>query len=70
MYLQVPFPGTSTDSPLSQRRDYFGSDAFCLEREADLVFQIVVPAHGLFLGPIGIHDDFLVDALLPDGIAL
>ena len=41
----------------------------CLEREADLIFQIVVPAHGLFLGSIGIHDDFLVDTLLPDGIA-
>ena len=52
-----------------QRRDCFGSDAFCLEREVDLIFQIVVPAHGLFLGPIGIHDDFLVDAFLPNGIA-
>jgi len=35
----------------------------------DLIFEIVVPAHGLLLGPIGIHDDFLMDARLADGIA-
>jgi hypothetical protein len=46
------------------------SDAIRLEREGDLVFQIVVPTHGLLLGSIGIHDDFLMDALLADGIAL
>jgi hypothetical protein len=41
-----------------------------MEREVDLLFEMVVPAHGLLLGPIGIHDDFLVDAFLSDGIAL
>src|SRR5664280_1783675 len=54
----------------SQGRDYFGNDTLCLEREADLIFQIVVQAHGLLLGPIGIYDDFLVDALLADVITL
>lgn len=53
----------------TQRRGYSGGDTLCLEREADLIFQILVPAHGLFLGSIGIDDDFLVDMLLPDGIA-
>src|ERR1035437_1162647 len=36
-----------------------------MERELDLFLKIVVPPHGLFFRPIGIHDDFLGDAILP-----
>jgi hypothetical protein len=68
MCLRAPDPNVDRFAP-SQRGGYFGSDALCLEREADLIFQMVGQAHGLLLGPIGIHDDFLVDALLMDGIA-
>ena len=36
-----------------------------MERELDLVLEIVIPTHGLFFRPIGIHDDFLGDAIFP-----
>src|SRR5271156_2228321 len=55
----------STDSPLRSR---VGSDALCLKRELHIFFKIVVPAHGLLFGPIGIHDDLLMDAVLPGWI--
>jgi hypothetical protein len=36
-----------------------------MEGELELLFEIVVPAHGLFFWPVGIDDDFLVDAAFP-----
>ena len=63
-------PRTSTDSPFRSGEFALEAMHFAWNGKLDLIFQIVVPAHGLLLGPIGIHDDFLVDALLSDGIAL
>lgn len=48
----------------AQRRDRTLGDAGCGERELELVFEIVVPAHRPLVGIVRIHDDFHLDTLL------
>jgi hypothetical protein len=36
--------------------------------EAELIFQIVVPAHRPFFRPVSIHDDLLLNPMLPDRV--
>jgi hypothetical protein len=40
-------------------------DALGVEGKMQMLFQVVVPSHRLFLGVVCIDYDFLLDALLP-----
>lgn len=53
-----------------QRRDRKRSRTTGCEREAQFLLEIVVPAHGTFVGSVGIDDDFLLDASLASSITL
>ena len=46
-------------------RDCPVGDTTGAERKMQTLFQRAVPSHRLLLGPIGIHDYFLLDAVLP-----
>ena len=50
--------------PLSERRDCIRGETLRPEWEADLTFQVVVPAHGL-LFRTDVDDRFVVDAIFP-----
>lgn len=50
-----------------ERRDDLRSQALRLEREADLAFQVVLPAQGLLFRS-GIVDRFVVDAVFPNRV--
>jgi hypothetical protein len=47
-----------------ERRNYFDSDALGLKRESDVVVEVAMPSHDLLFRPIGIGDDFVMDAVL------
>jgi hypothetical protein len=47
-----------------ERRDRLGPHTSGFEREADFVLQIVVPAQGLLLRSISVHNRFVVDPIL------
>src|ERR1035438_1968757 len=55
---------TSTVSPFPERRDGVRGDTLHPERETDLAFQVVMPAHSLVIRT-GIDDRFVVDEVLP-----
>ena len=59
---------TSTVSPLWSGETTLDDDAPSRERKLDFVLQVVVPAECLFLGPVGIDDDFIVDSFFADTI--
>src|ERR1700723_1350999 len=59
-------PLTSTDSPFCKGEITLEAMHFAWNGKWILSSR----SHGLLLWPIGIHDDFLVDALLADWIAL
>ena len=52
-----------------ERRDDLRSQALRLERETDLAFQIVIPAHCLLIRT-GIDDSLVVNAVLPHRVSL
>src|SRR6185369_11644816 len=52
-----------------ERRDDLRSQALRLERETDLAFQIVIPAHYLLIRT-GIDDSLVVNAVLPLRVSL
>src|SRR6516162_9562241 len=54
---------------LAERRDSLRGDAPCLEWEADLALQIVVPAHGL-LFRTSIDDCLVVDPVFSNRVSL
>jgi hypothetical protein len=56
--------------PYAERRSRRDPNALGLEREADLVLQIVIPAQGLLLWSVRIHDGFVLDAVFPNRIFL
>ena len=39
-----------------------------LDRESDFVLQVVIPAQGLLLRSVSVHDEFVLDAVLSEGI--
>src|SRR5437870_29693 len=49
-------------------RNRLDGDTLGLERESDFVLQVVIPAHGLLLRSIGIHDGFVLDSGLSHGV--
>ena len=51
-----------------QRRSGLNADALRLERKMDLVFEVVIPAHGLLFRAIRVDDRFVLDSLFPNGI--
>ena len=51
-----------------QRRSRLDADARRLEWEMDLVFEVVIPAHGLFFRTVSVDDRFVLDTLFPNGI--
>ncbi len=53
-----------------ERRNHLGHDALGLEWESNFLLQVVVPAHGLLFRSIGIHDNFVLDAVLSNWISL
>src|SRR5215207_5768040 len=68
LVLALRFRGHPDDLDLvadAQRRDAALGDAPGRKREAQLVLEGVVPAHGLLFGRVGIDDDLHGDALLP-----
>ena len=63
-------PWTSTVSRLPERRDDVGSDALGLKWESDFVIEVVIPPHDLLFRPISVHDGFVVNSVLSDGVSL
>ena len=53
---------------LAERGNRLGFDTRGLKRESDFVFQVVLPAQGLLLRAIRIHDGFVLDAILANRI--
>src|SRR5262249_24636182 len=54
--------------PLPKWRNDVVRHAFCLKREAEFIFQIVVPPHGLLFRPVSVYDGFVVDSIFADTI--
>src|SRR5581483_1118656 len=54
---------------LEEGRNRLGSATFGLEREADFVLQVVIPAQGLLLRPIRVHNGFVLDTVLSNWIS-
>ena len=50
--------------PFPERRNYLDSDALGLKRESDVVVEVAMSSHDLLFRPIGIGDDFVIDAVL------
>src|SRR5262249_10136196 len=48
----------------TQRRDGPFGDAAGLKREVHGAFEVVIPAHRLFFGPVGVDDDLHLDPVL------
>lgn len=61
-------PRTSIVSPLRSGGDCFDGDAPGREGKLNFVFQVVIPAEGLFFWPIGVHDGLVVDAFFADAV--
>ncbi len=57
---------TSTVSPFFDRGREVRDDALCLEREADFVFQVVIPTHRFLFRSVSVHDGFVVDTVFSD----
>ena len=56
--------GNSDLLTLAQRGDWPLFDAFGLEREAQLAFKVVVPAHRALIVRVSVNDDLIDDARL------
>ena len=54
---------------LPERRNHHGRDTLGLERESDFVVQVAMPAHGLLFRSISVHDNFILDSVLAEGIS-
>ena len=57
---------TSTVSPFSIGDARFATMHFALEREADFVFQVVIPTHRFLFRSVSVHDGFVVDTIFSD----
>ena len=60
---------TSTVSPFEEGRNHLGRDTLGLERESDFALQVAMPAHGLLFRSISVHDNFILDSVLAEGIS-
>jgi hypothetical protein len=49
-------------------RNEVRDDALCLEREADFVFQVVIPTHRFLFRSVSVHDGFVMDAVFADRV--
>ncbi len=49
-----------------ERRNYLDGVALGLKRVSDVVVEVAMPSHDLLFRPIGIGDDFVMDAVLSD----
>jgi hypothetical protein len=47
-----------------QRRSWAFSNTPRSERKVEMFFEVVVPAQGLFFGPIGVNDDLHLQPLV------